>query len=78
VENGDVLLIDGQRYIVRGVDPGGVTPRLVYLEHKPTRDRTFRHFDEIAPHMVMPRLRLIHGDNLPKEVESQAGEPNPG
>ena len=61
MENGDVLLIDGERYILRGVDPAGVAPRLVYLEHELTRARTHRGYDEIAHHIIRPQLRLIHG-----------------
>jgi hypothetical protein len=61
MENGDVLRIDGQRYILLGVDPGGVTPRLAYLEHKLTGARAFWEYDLLTAEMVLPRLRLVHG-----------------
>jgi len=33
---GDIVSFEGRRYSVRGLDPGGVEPRFVYLEDAKT------------------------------------------
>ena len=43
---GDILTHDGQRYLVCGFDPEGVSPRLIYVDDVATGARSTLPFEE--------------------------------
>jgi hypothetical protein len=45
---GDIVIHMGKRYRIRGFDPAGVDPRLVYLENTKTRKTVSVVFDELV------------------------------
>jgi hypothetical protein len=46
MEIGDILTHDGRRYVVRGFDPEGVSPRLLYVEDGATGVRSILPFED--------------------------------
>ena len=45
---GDFLTHDGRRYLLRGVDPQSVVPRLVYVEDVETGAQSALPFEEVS------------------------------
>ena len=77
---GDIVVSDGQRFFVRGLDPFGVRPRYVYLENVRTGKAVSvafgRHFADTPT--SQRRLRLVreradesleHGDQVRGAIE---------
>jgi hypothetical protein len=57
---GELLVFDGRSYVVVGMDPVGVTPRLVYLEDFETNEWLCVAAERFAV-QAPQRLRLILG-----------------
>ena len=57
---GELLVFDGRSYVVVGMDPVGVTPRLVYLEDFETNEWLSVAAEKFVP-QAPPRFRLILG-----------------
>jgi hypothetical protein len=57
---GELMVFDGRSYVVVGMDPVGVTPRLVYLEDFETNEWRSIAAEKFAAHAPQ-RLRLILG-----------------
>jgi hypothetical protein len=57
---GELMVFDGRSYVVVGMDPVGVTPRLVYLEDFETNEWLCVAADQFAA-QAPQRLRLILG-----------------
>lgn len=45
---GDILTHDGRRYLIRGFDPEGVSPRVIYLEDAATGAHTTLPFEDLS------------------------------
>jgi hypothetical protein len=82
---GDIVIYGGQRFYVRGVDPGGVHPRYLYLENVRTGKTVAVAFEQhtAATARSPGRLRLLrkradksstHGSPV---EEAQEPDPNP-
>jgi hypothetical protein len=57
---GELLVFDGRSYVVVGMDPVGVTPRLVYLEDFETNEWLCVAAERFAA-QAPQRFRLILG-----------------
>jgi hypothetical protein len=57
---GELLVFDGRSYVVVGMDPVGVTPRLVYLEDFETNEWLCVAAEQFVA-QAPPRFRLILG-----------------
>lgn len=57
---GELMVFDGRSYVVVGMDPVGVTPRLVYLEDFETNEWLCVAAEKFVAHAPQ-RLRLILG-----------------
>jgi hypothetical protein len=57
---GELLVFDGRSYVVVGMDPVGVTPRLVYLEDFETNEWLSVAAEKFAAQAPL-RFRLILG-----------------
>lgn len=57
---GELMVFDGRSYVVVGMDPVGVTPRLVYLEDFETNEWLSVAAETFAARAPQ-RLRLILG-----------------
>lgn len=69
---GDTLTHDGRRYVVRGFDPLGVSPRMIYLENVVTGAHSVVLFQDLnAPSKRRGwPLRIVkepHAKELPKD-----------
>ena len=71
---GDILTHEGRRYALRGFDPEGVSPRMVYLEDVETGAHSAVQFEYIssAPKRRRGQLRLVEKRNSNKR---QRGSP---
>ena len=58
---GDTLTHGGRRYVVRGFDPEGVLPRMIYLEDLATGTHRIVPFEQLRPSLrrSAARLRLV-------------------
>jgi len=69
---GDFLTHDGRRYLLRGFDPEGVSPRMVYVEDVATGAHSVLPFDERRRHWTCRGrgLRLVrpHNEELHKDL----------
>jgi hypothetical protein len=68
VDIGDTVIYAGKRFVVRGVDPAGVDPRCIYLEHT-TSGETISVSYEVERRTVRGSsvLRLV-GDDSPERL----------
>jgi hypothetical protein len=57
---GELMVLDGRSYVVVGMDPVGVTPRLVYLEDFETNEWLSIAAEKFVAHAPQ-RFRLILG-----------------
>jgi hypothetical protein len=60
---GEVMTYRGRPCVVVGMDPVGVTPRLIYLEDTTTREPQAVRAEELDETLTR-RLRLIRGGKL--------------
>jgi hypothetical protein len=62
---GDILTHDGRRHVVRGFDPEGVSPRLIYLEDLATGAPSVLSFEHVRlpAERKLRRLRLVRKPN---------------
>jgi hypothetical protein len=78
---GDIVICDGQRYYVRGLDPVGVHPRFVYLEDVRTGKTVSVAFEQhfAATSRSQRRLRLVRGrgDESPTHADPDEKAPEP-
>ena len=58
---GDTLTYDNRRHVVRGFDPEGVSPRMIYLEDVATGTQTAVPVEHLSPpqRRRASRLRLV-------------------
>jgi len=66
---GDILTHSGRRYVVRGCDPVGVSPRVIYLEAVETGVRSVVQFQDLHTKRGGGRLRIgtePRANELPK------------
>jgi hypothetical protein len=56
---GDLLIYDSRRHVVRGFDPEGVSPRMIYLEDVATGAHAAVPFEHLGSHAKRGRLRLL-------------------
>ena len=67
---GDILTHDGRRYVVRGFDPEGVSPRVIYLEDVVTGAHSDLPFELSLPSKRGgQRLRLVTRPNSERPRE---------
>jgi hypothetical protein len=60
---GEVMIYRGRQHVVVGMDPVGVTPRLIYLEDTATNESQTVTAEELDETLTR-RLRLIRGGKL--------------
>jgi hypothetical protein len=78
----DIVICDGHRYYVRGIDPASVQPRYVYLEEVRTGKTVSVAFEHVfaATSRSQRRLRLVlgRGDESPAHADpaDKAAQPD--
>lgn len=72
---GDLLIHDGRRYVVRGFDPLGVSPRMVYLEDVGTGAHSVLPFEDLklSTKRRGGRLRLVRKPNSTESRQDRPG-----
>ena len=55
---GDIAILGGKRFFIRGFDPAGVVPRIVYLEGTKTGTIVWLAFEELS--RAARALALLH------------------
>jgi hypothetical protein len=78
---GDIVIRDGERYYVCGLDPVGVHPRYVYLEDvrtgKTVSVAVEQHFAATSRSQRRLRLVLGCGDESPAHADPAGEAPEP-
>ena len=66
---GDTLTHGGRQYLVRGFDPEGVSPRMIYLEDAATGARTVVPIEQVSSPATHGhrRLRLVKKPKNPRD-----------
>lgn len=63
---GDEVIWGGERFRVRGVDPAGVDPRCIYLEHARTGKVISVTIEEVLPLRERRRRGPTNADEAPR------------
>jgi len=59
---GDIVRLEGRRYSIRGLDPDGVEPRLVYLEDAKGRTTSVPFAELLRAALSAAPLHLVDGE----------------